>query len=108
MNAGTAQRVTLNLLSTLVMIRLGRVYRGLMVDVQATNRKLAKRRERMVAHLTGHDPTPVREALQRAGGSVKLAVLLLQGYDLAKAEATLARVDGRLRAALDHLAKQNS
>src|SRR5262249_16956045 len=51
MNAGTAQRITLNLLSTLVMIRLGRIYRGMMVEVQACNAKLAKRRERIVAHL---------------------------------------------------------
>jgi N-acetylmuramic acid 6-phosphate etherase len=108
MNAGTAQRITLNLLSTLVMIRLGRIYRGMMVEVQACNAKLAKRRERMVAHLTGQSGAPVRDALKHAGGSVKLAVLLLQGYGLAEAEAVLARVDGRLRAALDHLAKHNA
>ena len=53
MNAGTAQRITLNLLSTLVMIRLGRVYRGLMVEVQASNAKLAKRQEKILMHLTG-------------------------------------------------------
>ena len=52
MNAGTAQRITLNLLSTLVMIRLGRVYRGMMVDVQSTNIKLDKRKRAMVAYLT--------------------------------------------------------
>jgi len=105
MNAGTSQRITLNLLSTLVMIRLGRVYRGMMVEVQACNAKLAKRRERMVAHLTGQTGEPVREALERASGSVKLAVLLLQGYDLAEAEAVLERVGGGLGAAIDHLAK---
>jgi len=53
MNAGTAQRVTLNLLSTLVMIRLGRIYRGMMVDVQSTNVKLRKRKTAMVGYLTG-------------------------------------------------------
>jgi N-acetylmuramic acid 6-phosphate etherase len=105
MNAGTAQRITLNLLSTLVMIRLGRIYRGMMVEVQACNAKLAIRRERMVAHLTGQSEEPVREALAQAKGSVKLAVLLLQGYPLSEAEAALDRVGGRLRAALDHLAK---
>jgi len=105
MNAGTAQRITLNLLSTLIMIRLGRIYRGMMVEVQACNAKLAKRRERMVAHLTGQNGEPVREALKRADGSVKLAVLLLQGYDIAEAEAVLERVGGRLGAAIDHLAK---
>lgn len=106
MNAGTAQRITLNLLSTLVMIRLGRIYRGMMVEVQACNAKLAKRRERIVAHLTGQDGQPVREALQRAEGNVKLAVLLLQGYELGEAQAVLDHVGGRLRAALDHLAKE--
>jgi len=105
MNAGTAQRITLNLLSTLVMIRLGRIYRGMMVEVQACNAKLAKRRERMVAHLTGLSGEPVREALDRAEGSVKLAVLLLQGCELREAQAVLDRAGGRLRGALDHLAK---
>lgn len=105
MNAGTAQRITLNLLSTLVMIRLGRIYRGMMVEVQACNAKLARRRERMVAHLTGQSSEQAREALERADGSVKLAVLLLQGYDLPEAEAVLEHVGGRLRAALDHFAK---
>jgi N-acetylmuramic acid 6-phosphate etherase len=105
MNAGTAQRITLNLLSTLVMIRLGRIYRGMMVEVQACNAKLAKRRERMVAHLTGHSGEPVREALERAEGSVKLAVLLLQGYELQEAQSGLDQVGGQLRAAIDHLAK---
>jgi N-acetylmuramic acid 6-phosphate etherase len=50
----------------------------------------------------------VREALERSNGSVKLAVLLLQGYALADAEAALERVGGELRGAIDHLAKQNS
>jgi N-acetylmuramic acid 6-phosphate etherase len=105
MNAGTAQRITLNLLSTLLMIRLGRIYRGMMVEVQACNAKLARRRERMVAHLTGQDGEAVREALDRAQGSVKLAVLLLQGYDLREAKDVLEQVGGGLRTALDHLAK---
>jgi N-acetylmuramic acid 6-phosphate etherase len=107
MNAGTAQRITLNLLSTLVMIRLGRIYRGMMVEVQASNAKLAKRREKMLAHLTGQNARQVRDALQRSNGSVKLAVLLLQGCDLGDAKAVLERVGGRLRVAIDLLAKGN-
>src|SRR6201999_964918 len=71
MKAGTAQRIALNLLSSLVMIRLGRVYRGLMVDVQATNAKLTKRSENILAHLTGRSGKDVQEALVRAEGSVK-------------------------------------
>jgi hypothetical protein len=70
MNAGTAQRIALSLLSSLVMIRLGKVYAGLMVDVQASNAKIAERRENMLIHLTGSSGEDVREALKRARGSV--------------------------------------
>jgi N-acetylmuramic acid 6-phosphate etherase len=101
MNAGTAQRIALNLLSSLTMIRLGRVYRGLMVDVQASNLKLAARRESIVRTLTGRSAPEVRDALARAEGSVKLAVLLLEGCDLETARAALDRAGGQLRAALD-------
>lgn len=100
MNAGTAQRITLTLLSTLLMILLGRIYRGLMVDVQATNQKLVKRKHAMLRHLTGHSESAVAEALACTGGDVKLAVLLLKGCDLASAKQLLSRTDGHLRAAL--------
>jgi N-acetylmuramic acid 6-phosphate etherase len=100
MNAGTAQRIALNLLSSLAMIRLGRVYAGLMVEVQATNAKLAARRERMVMHLTGKGESEARGALQRTGGNVKLAVLLLQGCSLRAAEDALEGAGGRLREAI--------
>jgi N-acetylmuramic acid 6-phosphate etherase len=100
MNAGTAQRITLNLLSSLLMIRLGRVYKGLMVDVQASNAKLARRREAIVRGLTGRSGPEVRGALTRAGGSVKLAVLLLEGCELDVASTILERAGGRLGAAL--------
>jgi N-acetylmuramic acid 6-phosphate etherase len=99
MKAGTAQRITLNLLSSLVMIRLGRVYEGLMVDVQGLNTKLVRRSENMLLYLTGRSCEEVREALDRAGGSVKLALLLLQGCDLDEAVAALDRTGGELRAA---------
>ena len=66
MNAGTAQRIALSLLSSLVMIRLGKVYAGLMVDVQASNAKIAERRENMLIHLTGSGED-VREALKARG-----------------------------------------
>jgi N-acetylmuramic acid 6-phosphate etherase len=100
MNAGTAQRIALNALSSLLMIRLGRVYAGLMVDIQAKNVKLAGRRERMVAHLTGRNPDEVREALSRTGGNVKLAVLTLNGSSLEQARHFLDSAGGRLRDAL--------
>jgi N-acetylmuramic acid 6-phosphate etherase len=103
MNAGTAQRITLNLLSTLVMIRLGRVYRGIMVDVQSTNTKLEKRKRAMVAYLTEASDEEAREALERTDGTVKLAVILLHGCDLEIARSALERAGGRLRQAMECL-----
>ena len=99
MKAGTAQRIALNLLSSLVMILLGRVYEGLMVDVQAVNNKLVQRSENMLLHLTGRSSDEVRDALARAHGSVKLALLVLQGCDLAEAAEALDRAGGQLRIA---------
>ena len=103
MNAGTAQRITLNLLSTLVMIRLGRVYRGMMADVQSTNTKLEKRKRAMVGYLTDASDEDACEALKRTDGNVKLAVLLLHGWELDIARSALQRTGGRLRQALELL-----
>jgi N-acetylmuramic acid 6-phosphate etherase len=100
MKAGTAQRVTLNLLSTLVMIRLGHVHEGLMVDVQAINAKLVERSENILRRLSGRSDAEVHDALQRSGGNVKLAMLLLHGCDTQRAAALLEQADGRLRTAL--------
>jgi N-acetylmuramic acid 6-phosphate etherase len=105
MNAGTAQRIALNLISSLLMIRLGRVYKGLMVDVQASNAKLARRREAIVRGLTGRNREDVRAALAGAGGNVKLAVLVLEGCGLDVARQTLDRAGGRLGAAIAALGK---
>jgi N-acetylmuramic acid 6-phosphate etherase len=100
MKAGTAQRIALNLLSSLIMIRLGRVYGGLMVDVQAANAKLARRSQSMLRHLTGRSSDEIGAALVAADGSVKLAALVLKGCDLADARAVLNRAGGQLRVAL--------
>jgi N-acetylmuramic acid 6-phosphate etherase len=100
MKAGTAQKIALNLLSTLLMISLGRVYDGLMVDVQAVNEKLVRRSEEMLVRLTGCDRDAAHEALQRAHGSVKLAVMLLHGCTLEQGVQLLDRAQGRLRSAL--------
>ena len=99
MKAGTAQRVALTMLSSLVMIRLGRVYEGLMVDVQPSNQKLVRRSEAILAQLTGLGRDRVREALRQAQGSVKLALLLLEGCGLDEARDALDREAGDLRAA---------
>jgi N-acetylmuramic acid 6-phosphate etherase len=105
MNAGTAQRIALSMLSSLVMIRLGKVYAGLMVDVQASNAKLVERQENMLVHLTGANSEAAREALRQAQGSVKLAVLLLRGCDPEEAREILERAGGQLRTALTLLAQ---
>jgi N-acetylmuramic acid 6-phosphate etherase len=108
MKAGTAQRIALNMLSSLLMIRLGRVYEGLMVDVQAVNQKLLRRSEEMLRKLTARSLEDVRQALQQANGNVKLAVLLLRGCDMEKAQALLDRAHGELRAALHLLEPRGS
>ena len=99
MKAGTAQRIALNLLSSLVMIRLGRVYRGLMVDLKAVNKKLIRRSEKILLELSGRSREEVRHALHRADGNVKVALLLLEGCDLDEATRVLDRSGGQLRAA---------
>ena len=99
MKAGTAQRIALNLLSSLVMIRLGRVYRGLMVDLKAVNKKLLRRSEKILLELSGRSREEVHDALHRAGGNVKTALLLLEGCDLGEAARMLDRSGGHLRIA---------
>lgn len=103
MKAGTAQRVTLNLLSSLIMIRLGRVHGGLMIDVQAINAKLVRRSEMILHRLTGRGSAEVADALRRANGSVKLAVLLLHGCSPDEGASLLERAGGRLRSALQSI-----
>ncbi|MEZ5889225.1 MAG: N-acetylmuramic acid 6-phosphate etherase [Xanthobacteraceae bacterium] len=100
LKAGTAQKIALNLLSTLLMILLGRVYQGLMIDVQAVNEKLVRRSEDMLVRLTGCGRTDARDALLRAHGSVKLAVMLLRGCEPEEGVRLLERAGGQLRAAL--------
>lgn len=82
------------------MIQLGRVYAGLMVEMQPTNAKLRQRAEQMVVKLTGCDAAIAAHALARSGGKVKLAVLVVAGVDVAGAETLLDRSGGSLRAAL--------
>ncbi len=100
LKAGTAQKIVLNLISTTLMIRLGRVWHGEMVDMQATNAKLRGRAERMLRSLTGADDDAIRSALAAADGRVKLAVLLLHGKSRPDAEADLVRHGNHLRKVL--------
>jgi N-acetylmuramic acid 6-phosphate etherase len=81
------------------MIRLGRVYRGLMVDLKAVNNKLLRRSENILLELSGRSREEVHDALHRAEGNVKTALLLLEGCDLGEAAKILDRSGGHLRAA---------
>jgi N-acetylmuramic acid 6-phosphate etherase len=101
MKAGTAQKAALTVFSTLLMVRLGRVWRGRMVDMQARNDKLRRRALRMLRDLSGADEPAATRALEAAGGKVKTAVLVLRGLSPMEAEAALARHGGHLRAALE-------
>jgi N-acetylmuramic acid 6-phosphate etherase len=107
MKAGTAQKIVLNLFSTAVMVKLGRVYRGLMVHMHATNAKLRRRAEAMVIEIVGCTVAAARGFVAKADGDVKLAVLLALGLDTAKATALLTRHAGNLRLAIDELNKGN-
>jgi N-acetylmuramic acid 6-phosphate etherase len=100
LKAGTAQKITLNALSSLLMILLGKVYKGLMVELHISNEKLMRRSEHMLVQLTGCSHNDAHAALSRADGSVKIAALLLHGCDLEKATKLLNRSGGHLRGAL--------
>jgi N-acetylmuramic acid 6-phosphate etherase len=101
MKAGTAQKAALTLLSTLIMIRLGRIHAGRMIEMRPTNAKLLARARRMVTELTGCDAAAAASALDTAGGSTKIAsLMILHGLDLHAANALLSRHAGVLRQAL--------
>ncbi len=96
MKAGTAQKIMLNLLSTGIMIRLGHVYRGRMVDMAARNAKLDVRAERMVMDLAECDAAHARAALVACAGALKPAILVALGMSATAAAMALATANGRL------------
>lgn len=101
LKAGTAQKLVLNLISTVTMIRLGKTYGNLMVDVRATNEKLRARSRRIVALATGAPDDEIEAALAATDGEVKNAVLvILGGVDGPTAAALLTETRGHLRDAL--------
>ncbi|MFY4719185.1 N-acetylmuramic acid 6-phosphate etherase [Streptomyces sp. LaBMicrA B280] len=101
LKAGTAQKLVLNMLSTITMIRLGKTYGNLMVDVRASNAKLRARSRRIVALATGAGDPEIERALTESGGEVKTAILvLLADVDGPAATRLLEDSGGHLRAAL--------
>lgn len=102
LKAGTAQKMVLNMLSTVTMIRLGKTYGNLMVDVQPSNQKLKVRSVRIVSEATGLDQSAARAALDRAGGEVKTAIVAtILDIDADDARQRIRRADGHVRAAID-------
>jgi N-acetylmuramic acid 6-phosphate etherase len=98
LKAGTATKLVLNMLTTAALVRLGKTYGNLMVDLQARNAKLRDRSERIVMEVLEVDRAAARAALQAADGGVRTAIVMLhQGIDRATAERELVRVDRRLR-----------
>ncbi|SNX62074.1 N-acetylmuramic acid 6-phosphate etherase [Streptomyces sp. TLI_55] len=101
LKAGTAQKLVLNMLSTITMIRLGKTYGNLMVDVRASNEKLRARSRRIVALATGAGDEEIERALAETDGEVKNAILvILTGVDGPAATRLLEESGGHLRAAL--------
>jgi len=104
LGAGTAQKIALNLISTLLGIRMGHVYDGLMVNVTASNIKLRGRAAGIVRRVTGCDAAVAEDALERADWGVKEAILIVSGAgDLTAAQEYLERAGQNLRAALAEL-----
>lgn len=102
MKAGTAQKMVLNMISTCAMIRLGKVFENMMVDLMATSKKLVERSKRVIMIVTGVDYDTARETLKKAGGSVKKAILMIEaGVDARTAEKLLADSSGFVRQALE-------
>jgi N-acetylmuramic acid 6-phosphate etherase len=96
MTAGTAQKIALNLFSTLLMTELGHVYRGMMVDMVPSSAKLVARARRMVAEIAGVPEDAAAAAWDSSGRNVKVAVLMLDGLTRADAEERLRGTGGRL------------
>ena len=102
MKSGTAQKMVLNMLTTCSMIKLGKVYGNLMVDLKASNKKLEDRARRLIIHATGVDADTAGVYLQKAGGHVKLAILMVKtGLEAEPAQALLDRCGGRLAQAIE-------
>jgi N-acetylmuramic acid 6-phosphate etherase len=101
LKAGTAQKLVLNMLSTVTMIRLGKTYGNLMVDVRASNEKLRERARRIVREATGATEAEADAALAAAGGEARVAIVSqLAGLDSETARAKLDAVGGNIRVAL--------
>lgn len=98
LKAGTAQKLVLNMISTISMVGIGKAYKNLMVDVQLNNIKLQKRAENIIMTATGVDRDTAKQTLEKADGSVKLAItMILLNCSREEAEEKLAEANGHIR-----------
>jgi len=103
MKAGTATKLVLNAISTGAMIRIGKTFGNLMVDLRAMSAKLVDRGERIVMEVTGVERGEARELIDRAGGSVRTAIVMQQrGLSREQAERALRDAGGVVRRVLPH------
>jgi len=100
MKAGTAQKIILNLISTTIMVKMGRVYRGLMVDMRARNAKLRRRAQAIVSQLARCSENEAAGYLEKTGGELKAAVLVALGLEPNEATRLLEHHGRNLRAAI--------
>ena len=103
MGAGTAQKIALNMMSTLMAVELGHVYDGMMVNMRVDNLKLRARAVGMIARIAGVDTDAAESALESTNGSVKSAILVAAGQEPAAAQILLRETEGNLRVALARL-----
>jgi N-acetylmuramic acid 6-phosphate etherase len=100
MKAGTAQKIILNLISTTIMVKMGRVYRGLMVDMRARNAKLRRRAQRIVSEIAGCSDDEAAHHLEKAAGDLKTGVLVALGLQPNEAARLLDSHGRNLRSAI--------
>lgn len=106
LKAGTAQKLVLNMLTTCTMVKLGKTYNNLMVDLKASNIKLYDRSVRIIQAATGVDDKTAIAYLESASMSCKLAIMMIKtGLDAAKAEQALEKSEGSLKKAFTQLQK---
>jgi N-acetylmuramic acid 6-phosphate etherase len=102
MKSGTAQKLVLNMLTTTAMIRMGKIYENMMIDLQMTNKKLVERSKKIVMTITGKNYEEASNYLQQANGHVKTALVMIKaGVSAGEAQARLVKADGFVRKAIE-------
>lgn len=102
MKSGTAQKLVLNMMTTTAMVKLGKTYENMMVDLQLTNKKLVERSKRIIMMATDVEYETAGSVLEKAGGHVKSAIVMIKtGVNLEEAHKRIAAADGFVRRAID-------